>query len=298
MLDFRFQVFYTVARRLSFTKASSELYISQPAVTKHIKELESQYKTTLFERSGNKKIVLTPSGVLLMRYVDRLLPIYRELEFDMSLLHNAHNGILRVGASSTVAQYVIPPILASFHKKFKDIHIQLSAGNTEEIERSLINKEIEVGIIEGLTRNPQIKYEKFLLDELVLVSSTINAEVRKDSIAPAELKTFPLVMREPGSGTLEVIAHALKPHDIKLSDLQIEMQLGTTESIKSYLLHSNCLAFLSVHSIIKELKANQFRIIDIKDLAMERTLHFIQFHGQQSPLAELFTRFTKNYKDN
>lgn len=85
MLDFRLHVFYTVAKRLNFTKASAELYISQPAVTKHIKELEAAYKTTLFERSGNKKIVLTAAGEMLLQYADQLLNIYRELEFDMNL---------------------------------------------------------------------------------------------------------------------------------------------------------------------------------------------------------------------
>lgn len=296
MLDFRLQVFYTVAKRLNFTKASAELYISQPAVTKHIKELEAAYKTTLFERSGNKKIVLTPSGEILLQYADQLLNIYRELDFDMNQLLKQHKGILRLGASTTVAQYVIPPVLAMFHKKFKDIQVQLTTGNTEEIEHALLNKEIEAGIIEGISRNPQIKYETYLQDELVLVSAGNNTAIKKDALKPDELKNYPLLMREPGSGTLEVIAHALKPYQIKLADLQIEMQLGSTESIKSYLLHSNCLAFISIHAILKELKNNECRIIDIKGLAIERPFHFIQLHGQPSSLAELFTRFTRNYK--
>ncbi|MDB5030590.1 LysR family transcriptional regulator [Mucilaginibacter sp.] len=296
MLDFRLQVFYTVAKRLNFTKASAELYISQPAVTKHIKELEASYKTSLFERSGNKKISLTPAGEVLLQYTDKLLDIYRELEYDMNTLIDQHKGILRLGASTTVAQYVIPPILAQFHNKFRDIKVQLIPGNTEEIEQALLSKEIDVGIIEGVAHNPQIKYEKYLKDELVLVSAANNASIKKETIKPEELKNYPLLMREPGSGTLDVIAHALKPHHIKLADLQIEMQLGGTESIKSYLLHSNCLAFLSIHSILKELKNGECRIIDIKGLSIERPFHFIQPHGQPSSLAELFTCFARNYK--
>src|ERR1700756_1895945 len=108
MLDFRLQVFYTVAKRLNFTKASVELYISQPAVTKHIKELEQTYKTSLFERSGNKKIALTQAGEMLVQYTDQLLNIYRELDYDMNLLLKKHIGLLRIGASTTVAQYIIP----------------------------------------------------------------------------------------------------------------------------------------------------------------------------------------------
>ena len=296
MLDFRLQVFYTVAKRLSFTKTSAELFISQPAVTKHIKELEAQFKLSLFERSGNKKIILTPAGETLLTYTEQILDVYRELEFDMNLMINEHSGVIRIGASTTVAQYIIPPVLAQFHKKFKDLQVQLVTGNTEDIERLLLSKEIEIGIIEGISRNPQIKYFEYLADELVLVCAFNNLTIKKDTIKPDELKNYPLVLREPGSGTLDVIAHALKPHHIKLADLQVEMQLGGTESIKSYLMHSNCLAFLSVHSILKELKNNECRIIDIKDLSIERPFYFIQPHGQPSSLAELFVRFAKNYK--
>jgi hypothetical protein len=103
-------------------------------------------------------------------------------------------------------------------------------------------------------------------------------------------------MREHGSGTLDVIAHALKPHNLKLADLKIEMHLGGSEAIKSYLVHSNCLAFLSVHSILKEIKNNECRIVDIKGLEILRPFYFIQPHGQPGSLAELFMRFAINYK--
>lgn len=295
MFEFRLKVFYTVAKRLNFTKAAAELFITQPAVTKHINELEAYFKTTLFERSGNKKIVLTVAGRVLLDHAEKIFDVYRELEFDMNFLIRQHSGTLRIGASSTVAQYVLPAVLASFHQKFKEIKVQLITGNTEDIEQALLAKEIEIGLIEGISRNPQIKYEEFLKDELVLVCAS-NATLKKDTIKPEELKNYPLLLREPGSGTLEVIAHALKEHQLKITDLQMEMQLGSTESIKSYLLYSNCLAFLSVHSILKELKNKECRIIDIQGLTIERPFQFILQHGQPSQLAEMFIRFTRSIK--
>jgi DNA-binding transcriptional LysR family regulator len=260
MLDFRLQVFYTVARRLNFTRAAAELFISQPAVTRHIKELEGEYRVSLFERSGNKKIILTPAGQMLLNYTEKLLTTYREMEYDMSLLNRQQSGVLRLGASTTVAQYIIPPILAKFHKKFNTVRVNLVSGNTEDIEAALLNKEIDA--------------------------------VKKDTIKPDELKNLPILLREHGSGTLDVLTEALKPFDIKLADLNIEMQLGSTEAIKSYLLYSNCVAFLSVHAILKELKNNECRIIDVKGLCVTRPFHFIQMHGHASLLAELFIRFT------
>lgn len=296
MLDFRLRVFYTVAKRLNFTKASAELYISQPAVTKHIKELETHFKTTLFERSGNRKISLTPAGTLLLRYTEQLSGIYNELDFDMHQLVKQHAGILCIGGSNTVAQYVIPPVLAQFRKKFKDVQVKLITGNSEQIEEALLAREIDLGIVEGIHRHPQIRYQEFLKDELVLVCRTANSMVKKDSVKPDELKSLPMLLREPGSGTLDVIAHALKPFHLKLSDLQPEMQLGGTESIKSYLQSSDCFAFLSVQSIINELKAGSLKIIDVKELSIERPFYFIQAFGQPTSLVELFVRFALAYR--
>jgi DNA-binding transcriptional LysR family regulator len=215
MFDFRLKVFYTVAKRLNFTKAAAELYITQPAVTKHIRELESHFKSTLFERSGNKKTILTPAGKILLHYAEQLLDTYKELEFDMNALVEHQAGELRIGASTTVAQYVLPPILAQFHQRFHDVKVSMVNGNTEQMEEALLRKEIDLGIIEGISRNPQIRYQELLKDEIVLVSRTGNEGMKKENMKPKDLKSYPLLLREPGSGTLEVIAHALKPHQIE-----------------------------------------------------------------------------------
>jgi len=296
MFDFRLKVFYTVAKRLNFTRASGELFISQPAVTKHIRELEAHFKTTLLERSGNKSISLTPAGQLLLKYAGELMATYNELDFDMNQLHSQHTGALRIGGSNTVAQYVIPPVLAQYRERFHDVKISLITANTEQIELAVLNKEIDLGITEGIHRNPQLKYETFLDDELVLVCSTANKTIKAEAIKPEQLKTLPLLLREPGSGTLDVITHALKNINIAMADLEPVMQLDSTESIKSYLLHSNCFAFLSIQSIINELKTGTLKIIDIKDLTISRPFYFVQPHGQLPALATSFIRFCKRSK--
>src|ERR1700743_3517825 len=123
MLDFRLKVFHTVARRQNFTKAASELFITQPGVTRHIKELEAQYKVSLLERSGNKKIKLTPAGELLLKFTEQLIDVHNHLEYEMHRLTGTYGGELVLGASTTVSQYVIAPILADFHKNFAGINI-------------------------------------------------------------------------------------------------------------------------------------------------------------------------------
>jgi len=293
-MDFRLKVFHTVALRLNFTKAATELYISQPAVSKHIQELEETYKTKLFERNGSK-IALTPAGEILLRHTKNIFEIYREIDFDMSSFMNERQGLLRLGASTTIAQYLISPVLARFHQKQKDIKVNLLNGNTEQIENALINKEIEIGIVEGQSKNQSIKYIPFLKDELVLVCNTKNPLVKKSEISLEDLKTMKFITRERGSGTLEVIEFALKQIGFRITDLQIEMQLGSTESIKSYLLNSDCFAFMSIHAVDKELKNNELMVLDVENLSVERYFYIITLLGKSDSLSELFIQNISSY---
>jgi len=294
MFDFRLKVFHTVAKRLNFTKAAEELCITQPAVSKHIQEIESYYKVRLFERNGNK-ILLTKAGAVLLHYCNQIFGLYGSLEFDLNTLTEIFKGKLRIGASTTIAQYVLPPLLADFHKRYNDIQVSLTISNTEQIEHALNNNSIDFGIVEGQSKNTLFKYTEFIHDEIVPVVAANHALAEQKEISIENLLITPLLLREPGSGTLEVIAHALKPHNIKLSDLNCEMQLGSTESIKSYLRHSQCMAFLSIHSILEELKNNKLRIVDIVDLNLDRTFHFIQQYGGTEGLTEVFIEFARRY---
>lgn len=294
IFDFRLQVFNAVAKRLNFTKAAKELFITQPAVTKHIQEIENHFKVKLFERNGTK-IELTPAGETLLQHTEQLFAMYRNLEFDLNTFTQQHTGQLRIGASTTVAQYVLPPVLAAFHKKFNNIKVTLSISNTEQIEKALQNKNIDVGIVEGQSKSNLFKYTGFVKDELVLVANINHPVAKRNMIKLEELTKIPLLLREPGSGTLEVIAHALKPRGIKISQLQSEMQLGSTEAMKRYLLNSNAMAFLSIHSILKELQNKECCIIDIKGFNIERHFYFIQQHGQAEALPDLFIKFARHY---
>jgi DNA-binding transcriptional LysR family regulator len=221
--------------------------------------------------------------------------VYRNLEFELNTFTQKYSGKLSIGASTTVAQYVLPPVLAAFYKKFSNIKVVLSINNTGQIEQALENKQIDLGIIEGQSKNNLFKYTEFVKDELVLVANMNHPIARKGVIKPDELLKIPLLLREPGSGTLEVIAHALKPFGIKISQLQNEMELGSTESMKLYLLNSNAMAFLSIHAILKELQNKECCIIDVKGLNIERHFYFIQQHGQAEALPDLFMKFARHY---
>ncbi|MFV0150759.1 LysR substrate-binding domain-containing protein [Empedobacter falsenii] len=294
MFDFRLKVFNTVAKRLNFTKAANELYITQPAVTKHIKEIELNLNIKLFERNGTK-IKLTKAGEILLKYTEEIFFVYQNMEFEIGQLQEKQKGSLRLGASTTIAQYVLPPILAEFRKRFPEIQLSLVIQNSEKIEELLSNHKIDVGLIEAKIKNRTFHYFPFIKDEIVLVSRQNHPISSKISIKIEDLKDISLLLREPGSGTLETIDLALKAKNIKLNELNTEIQLGSTESIKSYLLHSEALAFLSIQSIIQELKNNTLTVIDIRNLLIERDFNFIIPEGEQSKLVNLFIDFCNRY---
>jgi len=294
MFDFRLRVFHTVARRLSFTKAAEELFITQPAVTKHIHEIERYYKAQLFERAGNK-IILTRAGKLLLEHTEGLMDIHRNIEFELNELHQAYKGKLLIGASTTIAQYVLPPVLAHFHNKFKEVKIALLTGNTGGIETALMQKDISLGIIEGKSKNRSFRYTPLTKDEIVLVASANHPKAKRASLKIEELLKVPLLLREPGSGTLEVVSHALRKAGIKMQQLQVEMQMDSSESIKGYLLNSDCMAFLSVHSVLKELRNKELSVIDVKGLNIERYFYIIHPHGEPAGLSDLFMKFALRY---
>jgi len=294
MKNFRLKVFQSVAKNLSFTKAAGELFITQPAVTKHIQEIEKDYGIRVFNRKGGK-INLTPEGKVLFDYSNKILKLEQNLEEEFSRFKKIENGTLRLGASTTIAQYVIPGILAGFHKRFSGVKLSLFNGNSEQIAQALRNDQIDIGIVEGKVKDKDIRYELFMADEIVVTSSFKNDLVPKDELTFKELISLPFVMRERGSGTLEVLEYAFKEKKIKLSDINILMYLGSTEAIKRFIESGSSIGFLSVKSIEKELQSKTLKIIKVKNFQIRRSFNFISLHGNiPSGLSAKFIKFAKH----
>jgi len=293
--DFRIRVFHEVAGRLSFTKAASQLNITQPAVTKHIREMEHQLNMRLFNRLGNR-ITLTPAGEVVFRYAEKIINAYKGMEVELSQMMEIKAGILRIGASTTVAQTILPRLLALFRKAYPHVEFTFVQGNTDFITQQIIAEALDIAIVEGAAYHSQISYSHFAKDELVLVTHAAGRLAKKDQIPLEELYKVPLVIREAGSGTLEVVQQAMQAAGIDPDRLTIDIKLESTIAIKQYLMYSESAAFLSVQSVVDELKYRQLTVIDIDGLDIFRDFQFIQLHGNQVRLVELFKRFcTGNY---
>lgn len=292
MDDFRLKVFITAARTLSFTRTAEQLFISQPAVSKHIGELESQYKVQLFARRGSR-LELTGAGETLLSCAERLADDYRRMQYEMSLCTSVPVGELRLGASTTIAQYLLPPILARFTTRFPGVRVAMMSGNSDQVEQTLGGHGIDLGMVESLSRRQGLHYTVFAPDELVLVARTGGPYARTESITTDELREIPLVLREGGSGTLEVIKAALGRAGIRIPQLNVVMRLGSTEGIKAFVRNSDAMAIVSVISVVDELRSGVLRIIDLEDLPLRRDFAFVHVEAEPSALVRQFIEFAR-----
>lgn len=227
--------------------------------------------TKLFERKGTH-IELTRSGTILVEYDQKIEKLYNQLYFDLNILNQKKKGKLSIGASTTVTQYVLPELATNFLEKFEDISINIINGNTEQIELSLRKNEIDLGIIEGQSKRSEIHYSEFLEDEIVFVVRSSHPAAKKHTISLSELKQLPLVIR---GGTREVISFNLKKYALTLNEFNISLEFGSTEGIKNYILNSDTVAVLSLHSILKELQRNELTISKVENFRIYRKFNFI-----------------------
>ena len=290
MQDFRLKVFAYAARSLSFSRCAEQMMISQPAVSKHISELETYFGKKLFFRKGTR-LELTDAGQLLYKWTGIILPLYEKMDYEMSLLDRTERGHLRVGASTTVAQYVLPAILAKYHNMAPDVNVSLISGNSQSVENMLFAGEIDLGFVENLSRRSGLKYYPFLSDKLVLVvgrGSNIPANISVES-----LRNIPIVLRESGSGTLEMLQRRLDACGISLASLKIVAKLGSTEAIKSYVSFSDACAVISTAAIEDELACGDLRAVDVTGVDFSRQFMYVTCQGDKNPLVSRFVEFAK-----
>ena len=291
MSDFRLRVFAAVARHLSFTKAGQELFVSQPAVTKHIRELEAQYGQRLLARRGNR-VTLTEAGRLLHAHAEAVAAAQQLLEDQLLGLRDPNEaaGRLRLGASTTLAQYVLPGLLPTFQARYPQVQLSFLNANSERIADALLRGELDIGFVEGRTKSHDLHYELLLPDELVAVRRATPGGPPSAPLPLAEALAHPLVLRERGSGTLEILEFALRARQIKLSALPVALYLDSTEAIKRYLEAAPAaLGFVSRRALDHELDAGLLEIVPIEGLHLPRQFEAVSVQGQ--PLARPAQRF-------
>lgn len=273
MADRRLQVFHTVARLLSFTKAAETLHMTQPAVTFQIRQLEEFFNTRLFDRTHNR-INLTEAGECVFEYAERILGLYDEMNNSVRQLTGDVTGVLMVGASTTIAEYVLPGLLGEFQARYKDLRIRLSVSNSVGIVHMVEDNTVDIGIVESPVNNKNLAVEVCWHDKLVLICPPNHRLAGKKSLNVAELRDLPFIAREEGSGTREVIADYLARAELPWSDLNLSMEFGSPESVKSAVEAGLGVSIVSAATITKELKLKTLAALPLEP-GLERPFSFV-----------------------
>ena len=252
MADRRLQVFSTVARLLSFTKAADVLHMTQPAVTFQIRQLEEYFNTRLFDRTHNR-ITLTVAGELVKSHADRIIAQYGEMDNEIRKLTGDVLGPSVIGAITTIGQYVIPRVLGDYQAKFPEVTMRLYVTNTLGVIHMVENNEIDIGIVEGPINNKNLVTEVCWQDELLLVTPPDHPLAGLDSVRPDEIMQYPFISREEGSGTRQVISEYLTENKLSFSDMILAMEFGSSESIKSAVAAGLGISILSIATLDKEI---------------------------------------------
>jgi len=273
MADRRLQVFYTVAKQLSFTKAAEQLYMTQPAVTFQVKQLEEHFNARLFERSHGK-ITLTPAGQMVLEYAERILGLSDELDKRVGELTGAISGPLLLGASTTIAEFILPRMLGEFKARHPQVQTRMMVANSETIENRVADHTIDLGLIESPSQLPSLQTEVCCDDELVLICAPGYKLAGQQAVTPQQIAGEPYIGRESGSGTRDFADNYFRRSGIAPEDLNIVMELGSPEAIKGVVETGIGVAIMSRATVAKEIRLGSVVAIPLEPRLI-RTLSLV-----------------------
>lgn len=284
----KLKTFLVVAEQKSFSKAARLLYVSQPTISSQIKALEDELNTKLFERT-TKKVNLTKSGEILFKYAREIIQLNDEARKEIMEMDHQVHGELQVGCSFTIGEYILPESLKRFKDEYPLIHMKVTITNSNNIISDIKNRKIDIGLIESPIDDPEVERQPFLGDELVLIAPPDYFAKPVVSISLDDLKELPLIIREKGSGTRKVVNHYLSQASISEDELNIVMEVGSTEAIKASVIAGLGVSILSKNAIKQEQKLNLLRAHKIKDISFQRHFYIVsQKHHVLKKTAELF----------
>ncbi len=252
MADKRLQVFHTVAKMLSFTRAAEVLHMTQPAVTFQIRQLEEQFNTRLFDRTHNR-VMLTTAGERVYQYAQRILELYDELEGCVKEMTGEEGAVLTIGASTTVAEYMLPVLLGKFKLTHPEIGLSLKVSNSESIVAMVADNAIDLAIVEATVQNRHLLVEICRHDQLVVIAPPGHDLCKQPSVTADQLARYPFICREEGSGTRGVVEAYLEEYLAANQCLNVCLELGSPETIKGAVEASLGISILSEATISKEL---------------------------------------------
>jgi len=273
MADRRLQVFHAVAKQSSFTKAGELLFMTQPAVTFQIKQLEEHFDTRLFDR-GHGRLTLTPAGEVVFAFAEKILGLSAEMEVRLAEMTGDIVGPLLVGASMTIAEFMLPAILGEFKSRYMGVHPRMVVANSEAIEKRVIDHALDIGFIESPSRHPNLQTEVCCEDELVVICNPQFPFARLKEVPVENLPDQPFVSREEGSGTREFTDDYLHKNGSSIEQLNVVMELGSPVALNAVVKTGIGYSVASRTSVVSSQRLGDLVVIPLKP-RLVRTLSMV-----------------------
>lgn len=293
MNSIQLKTFCAVARKRSFTLAAKEVYLSQSTVSFHIRSLEQEFGVKLFDRAG-REVTLTQAGELLLDYSQRILDLEKAAHQSVEELQGLVRGDLKIGASTIPGEYIAPYCLGAFKEKYPDIALTLGVADTARVAAGVAAGDFELGLVGAAMNQPALTFEPFAEDQVVLIAAPGRVQWGPQPLALEDVLSLPLLVREPGSGTRSALEQALGGRGLSLANLNVVMELGSTQAIKAGVRAGLGVSFVSAWAITDERRWGLLEVIPLRDFAIRR--QFYLSHRKQrtlSPAAAAFARFLR-----
>ena len=278
MENFRLKVFRIVAAEASFRRAAERLHLSQPAVSQQIHALEEELGTPLFDRR-NGRVRLTEAGAVLLGYAQKGARLAEEAMAALEQSRGETLGELRLGASMTVTQYILPRLLGPFLRRHPGVKVSIRSANTERVVEALNSGEISLAIIEGPASSREVFRQRILEDRMVLIVGRRFSWPKASPVRARDLVEVPLLLRERGSGSRRVVELALRRAGLRHRDLTVAMELDSIGAIVSAVEEGLGAAIVSEWSIGKEVKLGTVRVVPVEDMEIRRDITLIRAFG-------------------
>lgn len=265
------KTFVTLVEVKNFTKTAELLLMSQPSVSLHIKNLEKEFQTKLLVRSP-KFLKVTPTGDILYERAKQIITIYEQTKQDILEHHHSLKGELKIGASFTIGEYILPSLLFDLHQDFPQIEFQVVIGNTDEIVQLVRLFQVDLGLIEGQTNDKELSVHPFMQDTLFLVAPNNHPLATMDEVTIADLQNQAWITREVGSGTREYLSHIIRSNGLKVQSL---LTISSNQGIKETVINGMGLSLLSYRVIERDLQHKNLSIIPLKNQSFKRTFSYV-----------------------
>ena len=285
------EIFCSIVKHRSFSRAAEALFLTQPTVSGHMKNLESELGVKLLDRLG-KRAIPTEAGEILYRHGSRLLEERDRAKQEIEKLTGRISGVLTIGGSTIPGAYLLPPLIGAFKRKNPGISVQMSIDDTARITEAVLEGSLCIGVVGARRPEPQLEVHPFRTDELVVAVPHQHRWAGKRTISLDDLKAEPFILREQGSGTRKIMEDRLEKAGLSVADLHITAIVGSSDAVRESVKAGLGVSILSSRALKDDIDAGRLAAVRLSRVSMERHFYVILLKGKtRSPLCKAFLDF-------